>query len=159
MTYLQVKGTFISKKVGEHMLKYRNKIILFTSILAITISAFIYSATLKADTSMVDLGGTIRNVGNGWATLNNSAHVPLNIQKVTTDKDKVTIWHSVSAKKVVTFMVTPDETMVSQGYTVGISGGLDYSYIFIYDKNHNLVNPNDYKNSGGNIWIYGILQR
>jgi hypothetical protein len=128
-------------------------------ITLLLILVFAYS-NISADlTEYSEVAGTIRNTGSGWSTISNSAHAPMNITGVETTNDKIIIRHSIKATKVVTFIVTPDETMASEGVTVGISGGLDYSYIYLYGRNGNRINPNNYYTAGSNIWIYGKLQQ
>lgn len=113
----------------------------------------------ESDTNLQTLAGTIRNSGTGWKIINDKGHYPINIIKVETKSDRIVIYHDVNAKQVATITVTPDETMTAGGYRVGVSGGLDYSYIFIYNKEDKLVNPTTYTNSLGNIWIHGLLKQ
>lgn len=115
------------------------------------------SRYVSAEGTQITVAGTIRNTGAGWFVISDSVHVPLNITKIETKEDRIVVWHSVGAKNIHTFIVTPDETMTKEGYAVGVSGGTYYSNVYVYDKNHNLINPNDYKNAGGNIWIYALL--
>jgi len=111
----------------------------------------------KLESEYCFIGGTIRNSGDGWYLLDNDGHEPLNILKVeTTDKNIIIYYTGYS--KVISFSVTPDETMGAEGYTVGASVGLDHTIINVYDKDHNLINPYDYINGGGNIWISGMFK-
>jgi hypothetical protein len=135
----------------------RNTILILILTFLIITSSIVYANDICQTQTQIQVAGTIRNAGKGWQVINNSSHIPVNITGVKTDMYKIAIYHDINATKVITFVVTTDETMAAEGYTVGISGGLDYSYIYIYDKNHNRINPNNYINGGGNIWIYGIL--
>lgn len=132
---------------------------LLISIVVIIITFFELTFQTKAYDSTFEIGGTIRNVDKGWNLISDSAHSPIGITSVETTNTRIKINHKDNAQKVVTFIVTPDESMTSEGYKVGISGGLDYSYIYIYDSNNNLINPYSYKNKFGNIWISGTLKR
>lgn len=115
-------------------------------------------ASTKASDSRYEIAGTIRNTGTKWDTIDNDAHQSMNITGVRMLSNAIQIDHKVGAKKVITFIVTPDETMAQAGYRVGVSAGLDYSYIYIYDKNGQVVDPKTYVNESANIWIYGILK-
>lgn len=134
----------------------KNNIVLIIILIFTLLTSSIVYANDTSQTQ-IQIAGTIRNNGAGWYVLTTDSHMPLNITNVKTDEDKIIIYHNVDAKKVITFAVTTDETMSAEGYTVGVSGGLDYSYIYVYDKNHNRINPNNYINGRGNIWIYGIV--
>lgn len=137
-------------------MKIRIVSIFVALILILSISAQM-NAQADSQPTISNIAGTIRNNGNGWETINNSTHMALNITKVETLNDRIIIHHDVKAKKVITFIVTPDEAMTQDGYTVGVSGGLNYSVIFIYDRDHNKISPSKYINTSGNIWIYGML--
>jgi hypothetical protein len=102
------------------------------------------------------VAGVIRNTGSGWAQIPDP-HRPINMASITNDSMKITVTYSFTADYVNTVAVTPDETMASQGYVVGVSVGLQYLYIYIY-RNGVLINPNDYVNVRGNIWIYGLFE-
>jgi hypothetical protein len=103
-----------------------------------------------------EVGCVIRNAGCGWALVT-GAHKPLNVRSVTNDNTRITVTYNFTAKYVITSAVTVDETMAAEGYTVGASVGLGYTYIYIY-KDGALVNPNDYANASGNIWVYGLYE-
>lgn len=131
---------------------------LITLIIIACVFLFFSNNQGNSESSVSEVAGAIRNTGSGWKPIANKTHYPINISKVETSNDRITVYHNVSASQVITMIVTPDETMSSEGYRVGVSGGLDYSYILIFDKDNKLVNPNKYINSSGNIWIYGKLK-
>jgi hypothetical protein len=112
---------------------------------------------VKNQSKIVTIGGTIRNAGDGWHLLDNNGHNPLNITGVNTTDEAVVIFYD-TYEKVISFSVTPDETMTSEGFTVGASVGFDRAVISIYDKDHQLINPMDYINGSGNIWISGMFE-
>jgi hypothetical protein len=107
----------------------------------------------------IEIGGTIYNNGHGWRILNDKDHEPMNLTSIGQTDSCIEIVHNVNASQVVTWIVTSDEVMAKNGYTVGISGGTKHSFIYIYDKNGNVVKPAKYIKSGANIWIYGILAK
>ncbi|WP_230137683.1 hypothetical protein [Peribacillus frigoritolerans] len=104
------------------------------------------------------LGGVIRNLGDGWFFIEDDVHQMIGIKEITQDNEKVIIKYS-EKNKVISTTVTVDETMAAEGYTVGASVGKGETWIFIYDKYNNLINPSEYKNAMGNIWIHGIFKR
>ena len=137
-------------------------------LVLVAVAALLTSCRPAEDAKIIDLGGTIRNQGQGWYIVSDGPHAPLNLQAVravidpTGPKargDYLEITHEVGAKKVITFAVTVDETMAKEGYTVGISGGVSMSKIYLYDRSGNTVNPLTYQNERGNIWIYGKLMK
>lgn len=134
-----------------------DKIKIFGMILFLVMFGLFVPYT-QADTSIKNVAGTIRNLGSGWYVLQDRGHTSINITGVDVDDEKIILRHEIGANRVISFSVTPDETMVKEGYAVGISGGINYSWIYIYDKSGQLVKPVDYVNRSGNIWIYGLLQ-
>jgi len=141
------------------------KTILISVIISIITSLTVFFALsifmpnkLSIGENYYEVGGVIRNIGEGWFAIDDSGHEPIGITNVETTKDSVVIHYS-KANKAVFFSVTPDETMTSEGYTMGASVGLDNAIINIYDKDHNIINPNDYKNSKGNIWVNGRFKK
>lgn len=139
----------------------KKKIYLVIGLFLILFGTVIYNQvnTTSANSEGVkyEIYGTIRNEGKGWYLIQDDRHNSKNIRSVTSDGRRILINHNIGAKKVGTFIVTVDETMASEGYTVGVTGGVGSSGIYIYDKNHVAIDPMKYKNASGNIWIYGIL--
>jgi hypothetical protein len=119
--------------------------------------AYAYSFIVR-DNSYIEIAGTISPAPSGWRILQDSQHAPMNITGVTTEAGRIKIEHEFDATQVVTFIVTTDETMTKEGYRVGISGGLDFSFIYIY-KDGAVVSPITYQNLAGNIWIYGLIKQ
>lgn len=132
---------------------------IFSLLLIIVILLFtiVFLFLKKPDEEYVFIGGVIRNTGNGWVLLDNEGHEPLNIINVETTNGAIIIYYS-DYDKVITFSVTPDETMAAEGYSMGASVGLNKAIISVFDKDHNLINPNNYSNSSGNIWISGTFK-
>ena len=130
---------------------------ILTALIVSLVVIFLMPSKLTINEDYYLIGGVIRNIGEGWELIDDSGHEPLGIDKVETTDDAVIIHYS-KADKVVSLNVTPDETMAAEGYTMGASVGLDHSIINIYDGEGNLINPNDYTNDRGNIWINGIFK-
>lgn len=114
---------------------------------------------IPAESQYVMIGCVIRNTGKGWYCIDNAGHEPLGVTEVETGDDSIIIHYPMpEGTKVISFSATPDETMAAAGYTVGASVGADRAVIFIYDADHNLIDPHTYVSSSGNIWIMGIMK-
>ncbi|MFI6639941.1 hypothetical protein [Streptomyces sp. NPDC050504] len=106
------------------------------------------------------IGGALRNTGTGWGLINDAGHQPTGITAVLTRPDHIEIQHPVSAVKVSSFQVTPDETYAQQGLRVGISAGLALSRVYLYSGPPGLppVDPSTVAAASGNLWLTGFLQ-
>lgn len=133
-----------------------NKINLLVMLIIVTV--LVLTGFSNANNIDIEVAGTIRNTGKGWNVLSDTQHTPIGITKVETRNNMILLRHELGAKQVVTFIVTPDETMARDGIAIGVSAGLDFSFIYLYDKEGNLINPQTYFASGSNIWIYGKLK-
>lgn len=128
----------------------------FLAFLIAALLIFSVMSTVQAATGDLDFaGGVIRNTGSGWFIMNNSGHQSIGLSGISQTTTKITVYFSKVYSKVNTCIVTVDDTMASQGYTVGASVGLDKVNIMIFDSDLNVVNPASYTDSGGNIWISG----
>lgn len=114
-------------------------------------------ATLDFDKSYALVAGVIRNSGTGWGFIQDKGHETIGLDSVTQDEEKIIIKYEEKTK-VNSVAVTVDETMASEGYSVGASVGFSEMSIFIFDKEGNLVNPTEYQSQNGNIWIQGIFK-
>lgn len=136
----------------------KNKeIINFLKLFAISILIF-FGALLydsKSD-DFTTIGGVIRNTGSGWHLIQDEAHQSLNIKDVKDDNRRVIVTFD-EMDKIISVGVTADETMKSEGFSVGASVGISEIHIYIYDKDNKLVNPRNYVNEYGNIWINGLF--
>ena len=115
-------------------------------------------ATINMNDEYNIIAGVIRNEGSGWRLIQNDTHETIGIKTVQQDEEKIIISYDKNSK-VNALSCTVDETMASEGYKVGASVGVEKTYIFIYDKDNNVVNPKDYINKNGNIWVEGIFKR
>jgi hypothetical protein len=134
----------------------RRKFVILISFLLLLFTCILIGAKPKGSSNFF-IGGVIRNSGDGWQLINDKEHEPLNMTKVEMTDTAIIVYYK-SAKEVITFSATPDETMASVGYTMGASVGLNYAAIFLYDKDLKLVNPKDYISKSGNIWISGMFK-
>ena len=73
------------------------------------------------------VAGVIRNDGTGWKFIesaNGTAnHEKLNLLSVTADATQITVNFNFTAKNVLSFVATPDETFAQKGYFCGPSVG------------------------------------
>lgn len=83
---------------------------------------------------IIPISCVLRATSSGWTLLNNSGHVPLNVQNVSisSGEDTLTLDHAVGASKVLSFQITPDEQFAKYGVSAGASVGLDYSLISLF---------------------------
>lgn len=102
------------------------------------------------------IAGTIRNSGSGWEVLIDKTHSSKNINDVRTEKNRIVIEYD-ELKTIHTLVATPDETLASEGYSIGASVGTTETWIYIYDISGNTVPPGDYIDDTANIWIYGLF--
>ena len=78
------------------------------------------------------LGCILRNTGTGWALVSTTGHVPLNATgAITSDATKITLNYGFTAKNLVTFHVTPDETFAQKGIFIGASVDLPNATIYL----------------------------
>jgi hypothetical protein len=105
------------------------------------------------------VAGVIRNVGNGWELINDTAHEPIHVLSVSNNDLAITINHTFTAKQVVTMTVTPDETFVKDGIKAGASVGLDKTLVYLAHEGEKLyANPNTIISAKGNFWFYGVFE-
>lgn len=140
-------------------------IALLTSVLVFAAGSYLmgdFENKKIANVAMGDeysvVAGVIRNEGNGWSLIQDNNHETIGIKEITQDQEKVIVSYN-DKEKVNSIAVTVDETMAAEGYSVGASVGVSETWIFIYDKDGNKINPSDYENSTGNIWIQGIFKK
>jgi len=141
-------------KTKERIKKMKN-ILLSLAILFTSGFAFLGNE----EDNLKTVAGTIRNDGDGWEVITDSAHTPINVKDVTVENGAIKIEYDFTADKVVSLIVTPDETLMKEGYKSGSSVGLSHSYIFIgKEGSTNYVNPNDLVSKRGNFWFQGVFE-
>lgn len=91
-----------------------------------------------------EVAGTIRPDKLGrWFVLDNADHVPINFADVSVTNEYIKLGHehALGVNNVVTMIVTPDETMAKEEVRVGISVGLNFSYIYLGLAERNITTP------------------
>ncbi|MBE6572991.1 MAG: hypothetical protein E7652_01190 [Ruminococcaceae bacterium] len=122
------------------------------------------SETNAGSEKIVYVAGVIRNSGDGWQLIEDDKHAPLNCKSVSVNESKGSIsinYSDLNIKKVITFTVTPDETLSSMGYTCGASVGIDHTDVYIYREKLGIIlekNPNKVVSSNGNLWFSGMFE-
>ena len=98
------------------------------------------SSTVVSDSAFVGatgrvyavVAGVMRNPGTGWAALDDSIHRHANVESTTTGPDSITVnFPTLGAKKVVSFVCTPDETLTKAGYACAASVSLTTAEITV----------------------------
>lgn len=147
-------------------------IFLTSGIIAVLVSVFSFLALgyIKGDfenkkiasVEMSDdykiVAGVIRNNGDGWSLIQDNSHETIGITSVEQTEDKIVVKYNKNSK-VNSASVTVDETMESEGYSVGASVGDAEMWIQVFNKKGKLINPADYQNKTGNIWIMGFFKK
>lgn len=80
------------------------------------------------------VAGTIRNSGSPdyWQPINDAGHEPCNVDSVNTTTSAIEInFGSLNATKILTFVVSPDETLAGAGFTVGASVALNKATLYL----------------------------
>lgn len=78
------------------------------------------------------VAGVLRNVSGTWSFLNDSGHVSVNVDSVSVSGNEVIInYSSISASKVVSFVIAPDERFARDAIIGGASVGLTEARIRI----------------------------
>ena len=128
--------------------------IILVSLVILTLVGFTYGG----HSSRYEVAASIKNYdGDGWKVVEDDRHAPLNIEKVVTEQTRILIYYKNCTEKIHSFIVTPDETMTASGYRVGVSASTGVATIYIYDKDGNPVDPQNYVSDKGNIWVYGVF--
>lgn len=110
--------------------------------------------------SLALIACTIRNSGAGWEILETPTHVASNCTGVVQEAGRLKLLHPCGAYAVASLQVTPDETYAQQAIRVGVSAGLDYSYIYLYSgaPGGAAKSPASLVSASGNLWVQGYLR-
>jgi hypothetical protein len=73
----------------------------------------------------------IRNDGTGWKFIEGSNHSKLNVSSITANTTDITINFNFTAKNILSFVATPDETFAVKGYSMGASVGTNVAILKI----------------------------
>lgn len=115
------------------------------------LALFMAACTAQASPNeLVVIAGAIRPDANGqWTVIEDADHAPRGIESVTSAGATVTV-HFAQAGRVVTFVATPDESMLE--YRVGASVGTDHAALTISPT------PDYPLREHANIWVYGLVE-
>ena len=103
----------------------------------------------EGNTKLRLISGAVQNIAGTWTVLNDSGHVPFNVDTVVTDGgDRLKISYPNSGGgKVTSFLATVDDGYAGRGYYCGASGGIDDSIVKIFKRD-----IKDYVNWNGASW-------
>jgi hypothetical protein len=76
----------------------------------------------------------IRNTGTGFKIIDDNEHDPLGISSISNDNDKIVLNYDFTASRVLSLVITPDETMSKNGIIAGGSVGLALTNIYVYKQ-------------------------
>lgn len=97
------------------------------------VSGGVQSTTITSDSAFIGaedrlyvvVAGVMRNDGTGWQALDDTIHRHANVESTTTGASSITVnFPSLGAKKVVSWVCTPDETLTKAGYACAASVSL-----------------------------------
>lgn len=115
------------------------------------------------------VAGVIRNTGDGWNFIENVTHSKIGFSSISSNTSSITLTHNFTAKKILGFSITPDETFVQEGYFAGASVGVSSTEIKIsivskeiggyvyYDETSSEWKTNYLKNINNVSFSNGIL--
>ena len=83
------------------------------------------------------VAGVIRNNGNGWEFIIDNVHDKMNSTTLEVNGDFIKYNFPFTAKKVLSFVAVPDETMSNKNYLIGSSVGTQFANIQI-SKNYGI---------------------
>tara|TARA_R110002050_G_scaffold81185_1_gene173559 strand:+ start:118 stop:882 length:765 start_codon:yes stop_codon:yes gene_type:complete len=79
-------------------------------------------------------GGVCVNTAGTWSLLNDASHTFFNLTSATTVSDRLRINYP-TVGKVISMIVTPDETYAQNGISMGASVGLSFANVIMYRDN------------------------
>lgn len=113
------------------------------------------SSTYAADSAPVlYLSGAIRCSGGVYSAIADSGHSPYGIASVTTASSYVRVTFTQTLSTVGDMQITPDETYVQAGISMGGSVGLSYVNI-LFAKDGNAISPASACLTSSNVWLNG----
>ena len=109
----------------------------------------------------VEVAGSLRIVdNNGWFVLNDGLHKPKNIGKINIQRGYIIVHFTFTASSIHSFIVSPDESFVMDGFLFGTSVYRNYCAIAvsrIVDGKVEKIDASKIRSKFGNIWIYGLF--
>ena len=97
------------------------------------------------------VAGALRKTSGTWALIDDTGHTPSGITSVVDRGNDLRIHYGFTAQKVVSLVVTADESYNILGYSFGASVGLDGTTIKI--TNSQQVNAGGYLAYNGKEWV------
>ncbi len=93
--------------------------------------------------------GAVRNSGNGWGFIVDSQHqADMNAVTVSANENgQLVIDFGITAKKIVSFIIAPDENFAKLGYFIGASVGTTRAICEIYQASPSAVSATIYYDS------------
>jgi len=106
------------------------------------------------------VAGVIRNTGTGWEAITSDGHSAIGIARVRQDDKSIIIEYDFRASRVVTFIVTPDETYAVEDRLIcGSSVRLSHAVIQCSTNAGGVaVNPASLTKPFGNLWLFGLFE-
>tara|TARA_R110002020_G_scaffold300179_3_gene515839 strand:- start:283 stop:1134 length:852 start_codon:yes stop_codon:yes gene_type:complete len=103
----------------------------------------------EGNTKLRLISGAVQNMAGTWTVLNDSGHVPFNVDTVVTDGgERLKISYPNSGGgKVTSFLTGLDDGYAGRGYYCGASSGVDDSIVKIFKRD-----IKDYVNWTGSAW-------
>lgn len=98
------------------------------------------------------VAGAIRKTNGVWGLIDDTGHTPSGITTVADRGSDLRIHYGFTAKKVVSLVVTADESYAVLGYQFGASVGLDGTTIKI--TNNQQLNAGGYLAYNGTEWVF-----
>lgn len=113
------------------------------------------------DNDQLTIAAVLRNEGQGWFAISDAGHRPLNLKRVETQAGEIAVHFAFEAKKVLSFVVTPDETLAGQGYFAGASVGLNSATIRLSSASvlgTGERSPLGVADRSANLWVFGLFE-
>ncbi len=98
-----------------------------------SLNGLAYAPDLPSNRRLRIIAGSVRNSGDGWKWISDSAHTPVGVTPtVTASGTMIRIDYGFTAKRVVSLVATADETFSSLGFIIG--GSVEKSYTNLQPK-------------------------
>lgn len=105
-----------------------------------------------------EVAGVLKHDGQKWYILVDNNHISINLDRIDTYPDRAELIFSKTASKVITFLITPDETYARLGISAGASVGF-YNAVIYYGQNGHAINSNQLYYPGSNFFVYGRFKK
>lgn len=101
-----------------------------------------------------------RKSSTSWGLLIDAGHDSAGISSVTLVGNRIRVNYSYSAKKVISAAVTGDQVFAKYNFRVGVSVGLTYTDIYVYNgvAGADEMDPRTISAVGANIWVVLVTE-